>query len=270
MIPLPAKGIRASSGEHARATHTDASFLQTLLMVSRHGGMSGALEAAIKREFPWISIRYAIDLRSACSPFEPEAQLILIDVRLISDLTTLYEEMCKRHPWANVAVMIDGDAQALGTRWTCVGAGMVRGIVPFNVNLDVLLSILRILLKGGEYFPASACRGGTHARAASGQPNEIPHPFTHVTDALGTLDLTGRELEILGSVARGQQNKNIAADLGVSEHTVKLHIHNIITKLGVHNRTEAAVRFLERSKGSDAEERRSSVEGGGLAAPPSP
>lgn len=231
-------------------------------MVSRHGRMSGALEAAIKREFSWICIQYASDLRSACSSFQPEAQLILIDVRLISELTVLYEEMCRRHPWANVAVMVDSDAQALGTRWTCVEAGMVRGIVPFNVNLDVLLSILRILLKGGEYFPASACRAGTHSRPAAGLPNEMPLQFTQITDALATLDLTQRELEILGAVARGHQNKNIAADLGLSEHTVKLHLHNIITKLGVHNRTEAAVRFLERSKGSD-------VEGGGVAAPPS-
>lgn len=262
MIPLTAKGIRVSSGQHASATHADASFLQTLLMVSRHGGMSGALEAAITREFPWISIRYARDLRSACSPFEPEAHLILIDVRQISDLTTLYEEMCRRHPWANVAVMIDSDAQVQGTRWTCVEAGMVRGIVPFNVNLDVLLSILRILMKGGEYFPASACRAGMQSRPAAAPPNEMPLQFTQITDVLATLDLTQRELEILGAVARGHQNKNIAADLGLSEHTVKLHLHNIITKLGVHNRTEAAVRFLERSKGSDAE-------GGGVAAPPS-
>ena len=52
--------------------------------------------------------------------------------------------------------------------------------------------------------------------------------------------LTEREREILERVARGNQNKIIAADLGLSEHTVKIHLHNIIRKLGVHNRTEAA------------------------------
>lgn len=58
-------------------------------------------------------------------------------------------------------------------------------------------------------------------------------------------ELTVRELEVLAMVARGHQNKIIAADLGLSEHTVKIHIHNIIRKLGVHNRTEAAAIYFE-------------------------
>ena len=262
MIPLTVKGILASNRERTRVSPPDDGVLQTLLFVSRHGEMSGALEAAITREFPWISIRYATDLRSACSPLEAEAQLILIDVRLISELTVLYEEICRRHPWAHFAVMIDGDAQGLGPRWECVEAGMVRGIVPFNVNLDVLLSILRILLKGGEYFPASACRSGGHPRSKGVLENDTPLHLAEVPEDPGVLELTGRELEILAAVARGRQNKNIAADLGLSEHTVKLHIHNIITKLGVHNRTEAAVRFLERANISAISDSPASLEGG--------
>ena len=54
-----------------------------------------------------------------------------------------------------------------------------------------------------------------------------------------------RELQILAMVARGLQNKLIAAALGLSEHTVKIHLHNIITKLGVHNRTEAVALYFE-------------------------
>jgi len=44
-------------------------------------------------------------------------------------------------------------------------------------------------------------------------------------------------------VSRGLQNKTIAAEFHLSEHTVKIHLHNIISKLGAHNRTEAAARF---------------------------
>lgn len=81
------------------------------------------------------------------------------------------------------------------------------------------------------------------------------------------LDLTVRELGILSRVARGQQNKIIAADLGLSEHTVKLHIHNIITKLGVHNRTEAAVLYLERANGATARAIAARLDGGSDAPP---
>ncbi len=51
--------------------------------------------------------------------------------------------------------------------------------------------------------------------------------------------LTGREVEILGMLSRGLANKQIAVQLGISEHTVKFHVSSIYTKLNVSNRTEA-------------------------------
>jgi NarL family two-component system response regulator YdfI len=51
--------------------------------------------------------------------------------------------------------------------------------------------------------------------------------------------LTDRELEVLGLLSRGLANKQIAVELGISEHTVKFHVSSIYTKLDVTNRTEA-------------------------------
>lgn len=51
--------------------------------------------------------------------------------------------------------------------------------------------------------------------------------------------LTEREAEVLGLLSRGLANKQIAAALGISEHTVKFHVSSIYTKLNVTNRTEA-------------------------------
>jgi NarL family two-component system response regulator YdfI len=53
------------------------------------------------------------------------------------------------------------------------------------------------------------------------------------------LPLTEREGQVLQLLARGLANKQIALELGISEHTVKFHISSIYTKLGVTNRTEA-------------------------------
>jgi DNA-binding NarL/FixJ family response regulator len=49
-----------------------------------------------------------------------------------------------------------------------------------------------------------------------------------------------RELEVLGQLARGRRNRDIARELHISESTVKFHVANILEKLGVGSRGEAA------------------------------
>ena len=65
-------------------------------------------------------------------------------------------------------------------------------------------------------------------------------PHSHVHERLGPAEkLTDRELEVLELLAEGVGNREIAARLGVSEHTVKFHISSILGKLGAESRTEA-------------------------------
>ena len=58
--------------------------------------------------------------------------------------------------------------------------------------------------------------------------------------------LTERELQVLKAVSEGKQNKIIAEELSLSQHTVKLHMDHVMSKLGIHNRTEAAIWYLGR------------------------
>jgi len=63
--------------------------------------------------------------------------------------------------------------------------------------------------------------------------------FESENEPLSHGPLTDRESEVLGLVAKGLANKQIALALGISEHTVKFHVSSIYTKLNVTNRTEA-------------------------------
>lgn len=57
--------------------------------------------------------------------------------------------------------------------------------------------------------------------------------------------LTPREVEVLQIMARGARNRDIAQELVISERTVKIHVANVIAKLGVTNRTAAVVRAID-------------------------
>jgi DNA-binding NarL/FixJ family response regulator len=62
--------------------------------------------------------------------------------------------------------------------------------------------------------------------------------------------LTARERDVLAGVARGLSNKDIAAELGITERTARTHVSNILAKLGLTSRTQAALVAVQHGLGS--------------------
>ena len=95
-----------------------------------------------------------------------------------------------------------------------------RGVLPFDASSDELRAAIRALASGLVVGAGSLLATGVEKPAEAGP-------------------LTERELEVLDLLAAGLANKQIAIELGISEHTVKFHVSSIYTKLNAANRTQA-------------------------------
>jgi DNA-binding NarL/FixJ family response regulator len=101
---------------------------------------------------------------------------------------------------------------------------------------DQLVSAIRVTAAGGSLFAPSVTRRLIEDFARR-DGTRAPPP---ALDAL-----TAREVEVLRLVARGCSNGEIAAELVVSEHTVKTHVASILRKLGLRDRTQAVIAAYE-------------------------
>jgi DNA-binding NarL/FixJ family response regulator len=101
---------------------------------------------------------------------------------------------------------------------------------------DQLAAAIRIIAEGGALFAPAVTRRLVARFAAQGDDTAPP-------PRLG--ELTARELDVLRLIARGLSNAEIAAELVVSDHTVKTHVARILSKLGLRDRTQAVIAAYE-------------------------
>jgi DNA-binding NarL/FixJ family response regulator len=104
-----------------------------------------------------------------------------------------------------------------------------RGYIPTSLTLNAAVGAMQFVAAGGTFVPATTLMFFKHLKAAPG------------SRTLQKRSLTNREAAVLACLRRGKANKQIAHELDMSEGTVKVHIRNLMKKLKVHNRTEAAV-----------------------------
>jgi DNA-binding NarL/FixJ family response regulator len=109
--------------------------------------------------------------------------------------------------------------------YTALQAGALAYLVK-TVQPEELVDTIRKAAAGQRHVPADLA-----ARLAARSPRS---------------HLSPRELEVLKLMIRGKRNREIATDLAISEGTVKIHVSNVLSKLGVTDRTEAVTQALQR------------------------
>lgn len=216
--------------------------IRLVLFVGSSSSAADSILVALEREYPSVRARRADHLASICRSFEHPVAVVVLDPRSVSELNLAASQVASWHPDATIAVMdrhIDAGAISFGD---IVTSGRFRAVLPMDMRLDLWLAVMGLLLKGGEYYSPAVIRTHVVPRPLHGEGTAPPGAESDKVRQQ-VASLTRRELQILSMVSEGLQNKAIASEFGLSEHTVKVHLHNIISKLGTKNRTEAATLY---------------------------
>jgi len=112
------------------------------------------------------------------------------------------------------------------------------GFVLKDAPSDRLLDAVRVAAAGDALLAPSVTRRLIEQFAHAARP-------AGGIDVDGLSELTARELEVLQLVARGLSNSEIAAELVLTENTVKTHVSRVLTKLGLRDRVQAVVLAYE-------------------------
>jgi DNA-binding NarL/FixJ family response regulator len=156
-----------------------------------------------------------------------EAELLLLDLQMpgATGFSTL-AHLRGQYPGLPVVVVSAQEDPTVIRRAIAHGAS---GYIPKSASVDTIVGAVRRILEGEVWLPP-------HLASASG-----PLPATEASVASRIAELTPQQFRVLGMIAAGMLNKQIAFELNVSEATIKAHMTAIMRKLHVSNRTQVAL-----------------------------
>jgi DNA-binding NarL/FixJ family response regulator len=181
------------------------------------------------------------DAELAARIHEVDPDVVVLDLA-DSDLETLASALESVHnPALDIVLLMDGERRDMPPS-ELLRPG-VRAVLGPQPSEDELESALRAVASGlvvldPRVFPALVHNDDAVRSATSATGSATRSPFA---SRLAAASLTPREIAVLNALAEGYGNKQIAAHLGISEHTVKTHLAAIFEKLDASNRTEAVM-----------------------------
>jgi DNA-binding NarL/FixJ family response regulator len=176
-----------------------------------------------------------------CRSLEPD--LVLMDVRMpksdgLEATRAIKEEMPK------VSVVMVTMHENPDYLLEAIRAG-AAGYILKDAEGERLVGAVRRTLNGESPLAQELAMQLLVRMANEPQEDEPPSPGANKGQEPLPAGITQREVEVLGLLAQGRTNPEIAQELKISRGTVKIHVQHIIAKLGVSDRTQAAVRAIE-------------------------
>jgi DNA-binding NarL/FixJ family response regulator len=215
-----------------------------ILIADDHSLIREGLKHAL-RDFPIpCTLLEAADATEVRSVLESDSDigLVVLDLQMpgVHDLELL-SDLCNQYPTIPIVVLSSTESPRIIQR--CIDRG-AAGFIPKCAASEVLASAIQLVLSGGVYIPPEALGKSLQQTSDAGisgdEATVAPRRSTSVRP-----DFTNRQLDVLKLLSAGKSNKAIANKLGLSEHTVKIHMTGIFKALGVHNRTEAVIAYSE-------------------------
>lgn len=166
-----------------------------------------------------------------------QPDVVLMDVRMpVMDGIAATQHIRAEYPACQVVMLTTFDDE--GYIRAALDAGAI-GYILKDIPSDDLAHTVRMARKGIYQLDPAAMRQLTRSVTPDTIKNDPPS-VTHPHD-----ELTEREREVLRLVGRGATNREIGEKLFISEGTVKNHVSNILARLGLRDRTQAAVYAAE-------------------------
>lgn len=196
-----------------------------IMVAEDHHVVRQGLVALLKTVSGLQVVGEAADGREAIERFDEfHPDVTLMDLRMpnLGGVEAVVE-IRRKHPAARIIVLttFDGDEDI----YRALQAG-AKGYLLKGMFGEELVDAIRAVHSGRTRIP--------------------PAVAERLADRMGGPALTSRELDVLRAIVAGRSNKEIGTELSIAEATVKTHINNILGKLGVADRTQAATTALQR------------------------